>query len=73
MISVYLYLTLILTDFEGFNELRDVIGFSLLILVMFTVGVNCFKAIYVDSEYVMRVIIKKFLKKRLRTVKVKEI
>jgi hypothetical protein len=41
--SVYLYLMLLLTDFQGENLLRDNIGFSLLALVTVVVTVNAAK------------------------------
>ena len=42
--SVYLYLMLMLTDFQGENLLRDTIGLSLLALVCLVVTVNAMKA-----------------------------
>ena len=45
MTSLYLYLTLVLTDFNGENLLRDKIGFSLLVLMIFTVAVNLIKTL----------------------------
>jgi hypothetical protein len=41
--SVYLYLMLMLTDFQGENLLRDNIGLSLLTLVTVVVTVNAAK------------------------------
>lgn len=48
MTSVYLYLTLALTDFVGENLLRNKIGLSLLILMILTVLVNLLKAVIMD-------------------------
>jgi Na+/glutamate symporter len=46
MVSVYLYLMMSLTDFHGENLVRSEIGYVLLFLVVFTVMVNFFKALW---------------------------
>ena len=48
MVSVYLYLMMSLTDFHGENPLRSEIGYVLLYLVIFTVVVNFFKALWIN-------------------------
>ena len=46
MVSVYLYLMMSLTDFHGENLVRSELGYILLFLVVFTVMVNLFKALW---------------------------
>lgn len=46
MTSLYLYLNIVLTDFNGDNPLRDYIGLSLLILMIITFLVNLIKTFF---------------------------
>ena len=46
MVSIYLYLMMSLTDFHGENLVRSELGYVLLFLVVFTVMVNFFKALW---------------------------
>lgn len=63
MTSFYLYMTLILTDFNGENPMRDRIGFSLLILMICAVLVNLVKAFVIDFLRV-RNVVRKWIRKR---------
>ena len=60
--SVYLYLMLLLTDFQGENLLRDNIGFSLLTLVTVVVTVNAVKT-FISSYPSAKNKLLRFLKK----------
>jgi hypothetical protein len=64
MVSIYLYLLLCLTDFMRENDsTRDLIGYALLFLVVFTVLVNLIKfLIACDWCYLVRKFKKKCLK-----------
>ena len=64
MVSIYLYLLLALTDFMRENDsTRDLIGYALLFLVVFTVLVNLVKfLIACDWCYFVRKFKKKCLK-----------
>ena len=46
MVSAYLYLMMSLTDFQGEIFVRSEIGYVLLLLVVLTVLVNFFKALW---------------------------
>ena len=46
MVSVYLYLMMSLTDFQGETFVRSEIGYVLLLLVILTALVNFFKALW---------------------------
>ena len=50
MVAVYLYLMLCLTDFYGENPVREGLGYALMGLVAFTVGVNLVKVIKVGIQ-----------------------
>lgn len=50
MVSSYLYLMLTLTDLNRETQIKEKLGWSLLILVLFTVFVNLVKAGYYDSK-----------------------
>ena len=70
MVSIYLYNLLCLTDFMGDHDYRDLIGWVLLILVVFTVLVNLVKFLLVyDWCYFCRKIKKKCCKKKRQKVK----
>jgi hypothetical protein len=70
MVSIYLYNLLCLTDFMVDHEYRDLIGWVLLILVVFTVVINLVKFLLVcDWCYLCRKIKKKFCKKKVLEVK----
>ena len=64
MVSFYLYLMMGLTDFYGENSPRNEIGWALLFLVMFTVGVNLVKTMHLDFRHLIR-----WLSKKYRAVK----
>ena len=61
MVTVYLYLLLCLTDFtpevRGF---RDLIGWGLTGMVIFTVGVNTVKAVVMDVRGAWRAAVRKY-------------
>ena len=64
MVSIYLYNLLCLTDFMIDHDYRDLIGWALLVLVVFTVLVNLVKFLIVyDWCYINRKIKKKYCKK----------
>lgn len=70
MVSIYLYLLLSLTDFMGDNDLRDMIAWVLLSIVVFTVLVNLVKFLIVcDWCYLIRKIKKKCLKAKKYVMK----
>lgn len=70
MVSIYLYLLLSLTDFMGDNDLRDMIAWVLLSIVVFTVLVNLVKFLIVcDWCYFIRKIKKKCLKAKKYVMK----
>ena len=70
MVSIYLYNLLCLTDFMVDHDYRELIGWALLILVVFTVVVNLVKFLIVyDWCYLNRKIKKKFCKKKKLEVK----
>ena len=52
-ISLYLYMMLILTDFN-YGKFRNQLGWALLILVKLTVFINLMKALYYDSKSLIR-------------------
>lgn len=56
MVSLYLTLMLLLTDFYGRNTFRDEVGLALLYVVVFTVTVNLIKAVILDSKRLWRFI-----------------
>jgi len=43
--SAYLYIMILLTDFWGENELRNSVGWALLVFLIFVVSVNFIKVI----------------------------
>ena len=45
MVSVYLYLIICPTEFNGGNPLMDELGYTLMFVVAFTVTVNFIKAV----------------------------
>jgi hypothetical protein len=65
MVSIYLYHLLSLTDFMGDHEYRDLIAWSLLFIVVFTVLVNLVKFLLVcDWCFLIRKIKMKFSKNK---------
>ena len=50
MVSIYLYIMLLLTDYQGENVFRDTEGHALLYLIIFTVIVNFSKVLYVEYQ-----------------------
>ena len=50
MVSFYLYIMVLLTDYQGENVFRDTEGHALLYLIIFTVIVNFSKVLYVEYQ-----------------------
>jgi len=50
-VSIYLYLMLCLTDFHGDNSMRDDIGLFLLFLVIFIIGINVIKSMFIYGKF----------------------
>ena len=60
MVSFYLTLMLLLTDFYGKIPFRDEVGWALFSVVVFTVTVNLIKAVVLDGKRLSRFIKVKF-------------
>jgi len=60
MVSFYLTLMLLLTDFYGRNPFRNEVGWALFFVVVFTVTVNLIKAVILDGKRLWR-----FIKERV--------
>jgi hypothetical protein len=60
-VSLYLYLMICLTDFQGENPFRDALSYSVLGLVILTVSANLLKAMWFDAQ-----ILKDWVRKKLR-------
>jgi hypothetical protein len=56
MVSLYLTLMLLLTDFYGRNPFREEVGWALLYVAVFTVTVNLIKAVILDGKRLWRFI-----------------
>jgi hypothetical protein len=59
-VSLYLYLLMCLTDFHGWDNLREHFGFALFILVAFTLLINLLVALYSDIVLLLRYLTRKF-------------
>jgi hypothetical protein len=59
-VSLYLYLLMCLTDFHGWDNLREHFGFALFILVAFTLLINLLVAFYSDILLLLRFLRRKF-------------
>jgi hypothetical protein len=66
--SCYLYLLLSLTDFNGFNPLRDELALVLLSVVLLVVMGNLGKAWYVDGKAMIRAVKRWWWMKRKKTI-----
>ncbi len=53
-VSLYLYLMMGLTDFHGWDNLREHFGFALFILLAFTLLINLIVALYSDITLLQR-------------------
>ena len=60
---------LALTDFNYGSPLRDHIGWSLLILMIFTVVINFIKALYYDSKHFLMWVKKMLIKYKTEKIK----
>ena len=56
MVSLYLTLMLLLTDFHGRNPFRDEVGWALFSVVVFTISVNLINAAILDGKRLWRFI-----------------
>ena len=59
-VTLYLYLLMCLTDFHGWDNLREHFSFALFILVAFTLLVNLLVALYSDIVLLLRYLTRKF-------------
>ena len=69
-VSLYLYIMLALTEFSGENPLRDELGWSLFILISFTILFNLLKALTCDLITFKQLFLKKWSGAHIKKLKI---